>query len=49
MGNNSDVLMETYLIVFNTYAGPNGGGYDNILIDNNLMKRAKYGIYVSAT
>jgi hypothetical protein len=49
LGNNSDIMMETYLIVFNTYAGSNGGGYDNILIDNNLMKRAKYGINVSAT
>lgn len=49
MGNNTDILMETYLIVFNTYAGMNGGGYDNIEIDNNLLKRAKYGIYCMAT
>jgi hypothetical protein len=49
LGNNSDVLVETYLIVFNTNAGPYGGGYDNILIENNWIKRAKYGLYVSAT
>ncbi len=49
IGNNTDVMMETYLIVFNTYAGSNGGGYDNVVIDNNLLKRAKYGIYANAT
>lgn len=49
LGNNTDVLFETYLIVLNINSGINGGGYDNILIDNNWMKRAKYGINVSAT
>jgi hypothetical protein len=49
LGNNTDILMETYLVVFNANAGANGGGYDNIIIDNNWFKRAKNGINVSAT
>jgi len=47
-GNNSDIMVETYLIILNANGGNNGGGYDNLLIRDNIIKRAKNGIYVNA-
>ncbi len=47
-GNNTNVLNETYLIVFNNNASINGGGYNNIIIDHNLLNRAKNGIDINA-
>lgn len=49
LGNNTDLIMETYLIVFNENGGLSGGGYDNCLITNNTIKRAKFGIDAKGT
>lgn len=48
VGNNTDVIRETYLLVFNNNGGPNGGGYNNIVLDNNWFKRAKNGLDITA-
>ncbi|NCA85393.1 MAG: T9SS type A sorting domain-containing protein [Clostridia bacterium] len=48
-GDNSDLLMETYLIVFNDNSGMNGGGYNNITMENNWMKKTKHALYIEAT
>ena len=48
IGNNTDIIRETYLLVLNYAGGPNGGGYNNIVLENNWLKRAKYGIEVIA-
>ncbi len=43
---NSNIVSETYGIVFNANGGTTGGGYDNCNITNNIIKRAKWGITV---
>ena len=43
---NSNITFETYGIVFNSNGGTTGGGYDNCVITNNVIKRAKWGIMV---
>jgi len=48
MGNNDDIEVDTYLVTFNENGGVNGGGYNNILFENNWLKRAKSGIDISA-
>jgi len=48
-GNNALAIVETYGIVFNGNGGINGGGYDSCVIDNNTIKRCKYGIYVTGS
>lgn len=48
-GDNSEIINDTYLIVFNDNAGTYGGGYDNITFENNWFKRAKSGIKIDAT
>jgi trimeric autotransporter adhesin len=40
---------DTYVIAFNYNGGLNSGGFDNILITNNTLKRAKNGITVSGS
>lgn len=40
-GNIDDITKETYLVVLGQFAGINMGGYNNILIHNNWLKRAK--------
>lgn len=49
MGNNDDIEMDTYLVAFNENGGIYGGGYNNILFENNWLKRAKSGIDVNAS
>ncbi len=48
IGNNTDILRETYLLTFNFAVGTTGGGYNNIVIENNWLKRSKYGIDIIA-
>jgi parallel beta-helix repeat protein len=36
--------IDTYVIVFNYLGGASGGGYNNCLISNNFIQRAKIGI-----
>jgi hypothetical protein len=48
-GDNYDIQMDTYLVVFNDNAGAYGGGYDNITLENNWLKRAKHGLQIDAT
>jgi trimeric autotransporter adhesin len=49
MGSNSSIITETYLIIFNQDGGLNGGRYNNCVIENNEIKKAKYAIKVQAT
>jgi hypothetical protein len=49
VGNNSSIIVDTYLIYFNQDAGLYGGGYDNISIENNSIRRAKCALNISAT
>lgn len=46
---NSNIINETFGIVFNANGGTNGGGYDNCTITNNVIKRAKWGITVTGS
>jgi trimeric autotransporter adhesin len=48
-GSITDHLNDTYVIVFNENGGTTGGGYDNILITNNTIMRAKYGIQIQGS
>ena len=41
--------VDDYVIVFNENGGTTGGGYDNCVITNNTIKKAKYGIAVLAS
>jgi hypothetical protein len=47
--DNSTLMTETYLILFDQNGGLNGGRYNNILIENNSLSKSKNGIYVHAT
>lgn len=48
IGNNLDINTETYVFLFYENGGPTGGGYNNIVIENNWIKSAKNGINVFA-
>jgi hypothetical protein len=44
-----DPYIDTYVILFNQAGGLNGGGYDNIMITGNHIKKAKMGISILAS
>ncbi len=48
-GSITNLELDTYVIAFNWNGGTSGGGYDNCLITNNVIKRAKNGIHVSGS
>jgi|GEM_PF-1032067 len=48
IGNNMNIDMDTYVFIFYENGGPTGGGYNNIVIENNWIKSAKNGINVFA-